>query len=75
MSKMMELIRTLIRDKGQASGLNPRMRQLKQIKEGKMSFIHRDTLPYMLLTSTWRKPHQCNKREGSRMVMLLHQHG
>ena len=73
MMEMMELIRTLIKEKGPASGPNPQIEtsSTHMLKEGKMSFIHQGTLPHMLLTSTWRKPHQCNKPEGFRMAMRL----
>ena len=75
MTEMMELIRTLIKDKASASGPNPQMRLHNPIKKGKMSFIHQGTLPHMLLTSTWHKLHQCHKLEVSRMAMLLPRHG
>ena len=73
MSEMLEVIRTLIRDKGQAPSPSPKMRQLNRTKEGKMSFIHQGLLLHMLRTSIWRKYHQCNKPEGSRMAKRLPQ--
>ena len=75
MFEMMELIRTLVRDKGPASGPSPQ-NEITQTDQRREDVVYPPGYsPHMPLMSTWRKPHQCNKWEGSRIVMLLHQHG
>ena len=54
MTKMMELIRILIKDKRQASARIPRT---KQLKERKSLYIRQGLLPHMPQISTWHKPH------------------
>ena len=75
MSKMMKLIRTLIRDTEQASGLNPQ-NQTAQPNQRKEELVYPVgfTPPYARM-SMWHKHHQCNKPEDSCMAMRLPQRG
>ena len=75
MTEMMELIRTLIRDKGPALGPNPQNETAQPDQRREDVAYPSGTLPHMFLTSIWRKPHRCNKREGSRMAMRLPRRG
>ena len=74
-SEMMELIRTLIRDKGRRQARAHRMRQPNLTREGRSLYIRRGSLPYMLQMSTWHKPHRCNKLKGSHTAMRLPRRG
>ena len=48
MAEMMELIRTPIKDKGQASGLAHKMKQPNLTKEGKSLYTRQGLLPHTL---------------------------
>ena len=75
MTEMMELIRTLIKDKGPASGPNPQIETAQPDQRKEDVVYPPGYTPHMLLTSTWYKLHQCNKLEVFRMAMLLPRHG
>ena len=74
MAEMMELIKTLVRDKGPASGPNPQNETAQVDQRREEPVYHQGTLPHMLPTSIWHKRHQCSKPEGSPMPMHLPQH-
>ena len=75
MTEMMKLIRTLVRDKGPASAPNPQ-NETAQTDQRREDVVYPSgyTPPYAPNVHM-AQAHQCNKRKGSRMVMLLHQHG
>ena len=72
-AEMMELIRTLIRDKGQASGPNPQNETVQTDQRKEDVIYPPGYTPRTLQTSTWRKPRQCNKLEGSLLAIHLPQ--
>ena len=75
MSKMMELIRTLLRDKGQALGLNPQ-NKTAQSDQRREEPVYLAGFTYSYASNVhMAQPHRCNKSEGSRMDMRLPQHG
>ena len=67
MAEMMELIRTMIKDKGQAPGPGTQ-------NETAQTDQRREDVIYPPGYTPSYAPNVYNKREGSRMVMLLHQH-
>ena len=74
MAKMMELIRTLIKDKGQASSPGSQNEAAQHDQRREEPVYPVGFTPLMLRMSIWHKHHLCNKPEAFSMVTHLAQY-
>ena len=71
LAEMIELLRTLVKEKGQASSPGPQNETAQHDQRSKEPVYPTEFTPPYALNVTWHKHHLCNKPEAFNMAMCL----